>query len=38
MYRFGRVDGTSDLTQDALFQDLNKQRRVDTGDASSNGY
>ncbi len=31
----GRVDGTSDLTQDALFQDLNKQRRVDTGDASS---
>ena len=31
----GRVDGTSDLTQDALFQDLNKQRRVDSGDASS---
>ena len=31
----GRVDGTSDLTQDALFQDLNKQRRIDTGDASS---
>ena len=31
----GRVDGTSDLTQDALYSDLNKQRRVDTGDASS---
>ena len=31
----GRVDGTSDLTQDALYTDLNKQRRVDTGDASS---
>jgi sugar lactone lactonase YvrE len=31
----GRVDGTSDLTQDALFPDLNKQHRVDTGDASS---
>lgn len=31
----GRVDGTSDLTQDALFPDLNKQRRLDTGDASS---
>lgn len=31
----GRVDGTSDLTQDALFPDLNKQRRIDTGDASS---
>ena len=31
----GRVDGTSDLTQDALYVDLNKQRRVDTGDASS---
>ncbi len=31
----GRVDGTSDLIQDALFQDLNKQRREDTGDASS---
>ena len=31
----GRVDGTSDLTQDALYPDLNKQRRIDTGDASS---
>ena len=31
----GRVDGTSDLMQDALFPDLNKQHRVDTGDASS---
>ena len=31
----GRVDGTSDLTQDALFPDLNKQHRRDTGDASS---
>lgn len=31
----GRVDGTSDLMQDALFPDLNKQRRLDTGDASS---
>ena len=31
----GRVDGTSDLMQDALFPDLNKQRRVDTGDANS---
>lgn len=31
----GRVDGTSDLTQDALFPDLNKQQRIDTGDASS---
>ena len=31
----GRVDGTSDLTQDALYPDLNKQRRVDTGDASA---
>ena len=31
----GRVDGTSDLTQDALYADLNRQRRVDTGDASS---
>jgi len=31
----GRVDGTTDLTQDALFQDLNKQRRLDTGEASS---
>ena len=31
----GRVDGTSDLTQDALYPDLNKQRRIDTGDANS---
>lgn len=31
----GRVDGTSDLTQDALYPDLNKQRRIDSGDASS---
>ncbi len=31
----GRVDGTSDLTQDALFPELNKQHREDTGDASS---
>ena len=31
----GRVDGTSDLTQNALYADLNKQRRVDTGDANS---
>ena len=31
----GRVDGTSDLTQDALFPDLNKQHRVDSGDANS---
>ena len=31
----GRVDGTSDLMQDALFPDLNKQRRIDTGDANS---
>ncbi len=31
----GRVDGTSDLTQDALFPELNKQHRKDTGDASS---
>ena len=31
----GRVDGTSDLTQDALFPDLNKQHRVDSGDAKS---
>ena len=31
----GRVDGTSDLRQDALYPDLNKQRRIDTGDASS---
>ena len=26
---------TSELIQDSLFQDLNKQRREDTGDASS---
>ena len=25
----------SDLTQDALFPDLNKQQRIDTGDANS---
>ncbi len=31
----GRVDGTSDLTQDALFPDLNKQQRIDSGDANS---
>ncbi len=31
----GRVDGTSDLTQDALFPELNKQHREDTGDATS---
>jgi len=31
----GRVDGTSDLTQDALFPELNRQHREDTGDASS---
>ena len=31
----GRVDGTSDLTQDALFPELNRQHRADTGDASS---
>ncbi len=31
----GRVDGTSDLTQNALYADLNKQRRIDTGDANS---
>ena len=31
----GRVDGTSDLRQDALFPELNRQQRVDTGDASS---
>ncbi len=31
----GRVDGTSDLAQDALFPDLNKQQRIDTGDANS---
>ncbi len=31
----GRIDGTSDLTQDALFPDLNKQHRIDTGDANS---
>lgn len=31
----GRIDGTSDLTQDALFPEQNRQRRIDTGDASS---
>lgn len=31
----GRIDGTSDLTQDALFPELNRQHREDTGDASS---
>ena len=31
----GRVDGTSDLTQDALFPELNRQHREDTGDANS---
>ncbi len=31
----GRIDGTSDLTQDALFPDLNKQHRIDTGDANA---
>lgn len=31
----GRVDGTSDLRQDALFPDLNKQQRIDSGDANS---
>ncbi len=31
----GRVDGTSDLTQDALFPELNRQQRRDTGDANS---
>ena len=31
----GRVDGTSDLMQDALFPELNRQHREDTGDASS---
>ncbi len=31
----GRVDGTSDLTQDALFPELNRQHRSDTGDANS---
>lgn len=34
-FSLGRVDGTTDLTQDALFQEQNKQRRIDTGDASS---
>lgn len=34
-FSVGRVDGTTDLTQDALFQEQNKQRRIDTGDASS---
>ena len=34
-FSIGRIDGTSDLTQDALFPDLNKQHRVDTGDANS---
>lgn len=31
----GRVDGTSDLTQDALFPELNRQQRIDTGYANS---
>lgn len=31
----GRIDGTSDLTQDALFPELNRQKRIDSGDASS---
>lgn len=31
----GRIDGTSELTQDALFPELNKQHREDTGDATS---
>ena len=31
----GRIDGTSDLTQDALFPEQNRQRRIDTGDANS---
>ena len=31
----GRVDGTSDLRQDALFPELNRERRMDTGDANS---
>ncbi len=34
-FSVGRVDGTTELTQDALFQEQNKQRRIDTGDASS---
>ena len=34
-FSVGRVDGTTDLMQDALFQEQNKQRRIDTGDASS---
>ena len=34
-FSVGRVDGTSDLTQDALFPELNKQQRIDTGDANS---
>lgn len=31
----GRIDGTTDLTQNALFPELNRQQRIDTGDASS---
>ncbi len=31
----GRIDGTSDLSQNALFPEQNKQRRVDTGDADA---
>ena len=31
----GRIDGTSDLRQDALFPELNRERRIDTGDANS---
>ena len=31
----GRIDGTSDLTQDALLPELNRQQRIDSGDASS---
>ncbi len=31
----GRIDGTSDLRQDALFPELNRERRMDTGDANS---
>ncbi len=34
-FSVGRVDGTTELTQDALFQEQNKQRRIDKGDASS---
>jgi hypothetical protein len=30
-----RIDGTTDLDKNALFQDLNQQRQVDEGDASS---